>query len=187
MRGWMPAQGRTWRGPSVPDVVESARLLLRPLSESQEHQALYRALYGDSAVMRLVGEAVPDERMEASFAVSLDHSTSARTFATRWCVHVRQNGQGVGLLGANLHPASDSVEVGVLLLPAVHGHGYAQEALAALMTTLAGRDGVSGFWSRHQAANVRMARVLERLGFARTQQETGWCRWERPAGTGLMR
>ncbi len=183
----MHAHAQTCRGPPVIETIASARLMLRPLGTDQAHRALYRALYGSAEVMRHVAGVVPDARMGESFEVSVQASAGAPGFPSRWCVHLRQGEQGVGLLGADRKAGSGEVEVGALLLPAAQGMGYAREALASLMTAIAAHAGVTGFWSRHQAANRRMVRVLEGLEFVRTQGDSGWCHWKRPAVTASRR
>lgn len=180
----MRARARTCRGLAVLEAITSARLLLRPLGSEPGHRALYGALYGDPGVMQYVAEPVPAARIEESYQASLRASQHAPDFPSRWCAQLRQDGQGVGLVGADRHPDSSSVEVGVLLLPASQGRGYAQEALSALMTALASHPEINGFWSRHHAANLRMARVLEGLRFVRTPGATVWHRWERAAEIG---
>ena len=184
MPAWMRAHARIWPVPRVVDAIATARLSLRPLVEGADDLALYRALYCDPGVMLHVAEPVPGTRVVASFEASCRDSASAPAFASRWCVRRSRDGEGVGLLGAFHDRPSSSVELGILLLPQAQGSGFAVEALAAMMATLHGSADAAWFWSRHRPANRAMARVLERLDFARGPDRDGHWRWQRPAVTG---
>ena len=187
MTAWMHRRGETCCVRRVVEIVEPTRLILRPLDSDPSHAALYRALYGNPDVMKLVAATVPIERMHDSFVASVRASKAAPMFPSRWCVHVRQGGQGLGLLGANHDLALGEVEVGVLLLPMAQGNGFAREALTLLMAMIASQAAIRRFWSQHHPANLRMARVLERLEFMPASDGAGMARWERPAETASTR
>lgn len=68
---------------------------------------------------------------------------------------------GIGFLGP---PDDGMIEVGFGLIPAARGHGYAAEALFALMAIAAKHD-VTGFRADTSRDNIASQRTLERAGF----------------------
>lgn len=170
--------------PSAADELSGPRVSLQPLAASGAHFSLYQAVYGDPAVMRLVAEAVPQARMQASFDASLQASVSAHCLPSRWCLFDRSSGRGVGLAGSSRDASAGQVELGVLLLPGARGMGYARETLSVLMDAYGQRAGVTRFWGRHHPDNAPMARAFERLCFKRTGVADGLCVWQRSSRAG---
>lgn len=167
--------------PAGAEDVSSQRLCLQPLAALDTHRSVYQAVYGSRAVMRLVDEAVPHTRMQASFDASLDASAAPGRMPSRWCLFDRASGRGVGLAGTSHDVGTEQVELGVLFLPDAQGRGYAGEALSVLMEVFAQRARIARFWGRHHPDNQPMARVFERLDFTRAGVLGGLRVWRRSA------
>ncbi|MFB9235533.1 GNAT family N-acetyltransferase [Plantactinospora siamensis] len=76
------------------------------------------------------------------------------------------DGRAIGGIGFKGRPDGGCVEVGYGLSPSARGHGYAAEALAALLT-LAAAHGLARVVADTTADNVASRRTLERAGFRR--------------------
>jgi RimJ/RimL family protein N-acetyltransferase len=77
------------------------------------------------------------------------------------------DGKAIGGIGFKGQPDDGSVEVGYGLSPSARGHGYAAEALAALLN-VATEHGLSRVVADTTADNLASQRTLERAGFRRT-------------------
>lgn len=74
------------------------------------------------------------------------------------------DGKAVGGIGFKRHPDDGCVEIGYGLAPSARGHGYAAEALTALLH-LAAEHGLSRVVADTTGDNVASRRTLERAGF----------------------
>ena len=74
------------------------------------------------------------------------------------------DGQAIGGIGFKGRPDAGSVEVGYGLAPSARGHGYAAEALAALLN-LAADHGLARVVADTTEDNIASRRTLERAGF----------------------
>lgn len=74
------------------------------------------------------------------------------------------DGKAIGGIGFKGQPADGCVEVGYGVAPSARGHGYAAEALAALLN-IADDHGLSRVVADTTADNVASQRTLERAGF----------------------
>lgn len=77
------------------------------------------------------------------------------------------DGQAIGGIGFKGRPDDGCAGVGYGLAPSARGHGYAAEALAALLK-VAADHGLSKVVADTTADNVASQRTLERAGFRRT-------------------
>ena len=68
---------------------------------------------------------------------------------------------GIGFIGP---PEGERVEIGYGLIPAARGHGYAGEALLALMA-IAHEHGIAGFSADTTHDNIASQRTLAHAGF----------------------
>ncbi|WP_249998970.1 GNAT family N-acetyltransferase [Actinoplanes sp. M2I2] len=80
------------------------------------------------------------------------------------------DGKAIGGIGFKGQPADGGVEVGYGLVPSARGHGYAAEALIALLR-LAAEHGVSRVFADTTAGNIASQRTLEHAGFRRTDSD----------------
>ncbi|MFG1820363.1 GNAT family N-acetyltransferase [Kribbella sp. NPDC049174] len=76
------------------------------------------------------------------------------------------DGKAIGGIGFKGRPDDGCVEVGYGLAPSARGHGYAAEALVALLT-VAADHGLSRVVADTTEDNIASRRTLERAGFHR--------------------
>lgn len=76
------------------------------------------------------------------------------------------DGKAIGGIGFKGQPVDGCVEVGYGLAPSARGHGYAAEALAALLG-VAADQGLTRVVADTTGDNVASQRTLERAGFRR--------------------
>ena len=79
----------------------------------------------------------------------------------------RADGKAIGGIGFKGRPDEGCTEIGYGLVPSARGHGYAAEALMALLT-VAADHGLSRIVADTTGDNVASQRTLERAGFRRT-------------------
>lgn len=78
------------------------------------------------------------------------------------------DGKAIGGIGFKGQPADGCVEVGYGLAPSARGHGYAAEALVALLG-LAAEQGLSRVVADTDKDNLASQRTLEHAGFRRAE------------------
>jgi len=83
---------------------------------------------------------------------------------------LRVDGRAVGGIGFFGPPQDGEVEIGYGLAPSARGHGYAAEALRAMLT-IAKENGVRTVRARTETDNGPSRRTLERAGFAELRIE----------------
>ena len=77
------------------------------------------------------------------------------------------DGSAIGGVGFKGQPVLGSVEIGYGLAPSARGHGYAAEAVLAVLT-IAADHGLSRVTAETTADNIASQRTLLRAGFHRT-------------------
>ncbi|HET9059963.1 MAG TPA: GNAT family N-acetyltransferase [Acidimicrobiales bacterium] len=82
----------------------------------------------------------------------------------------RTDGQAVGGIGFKGPPQGGAVEIGYGLVPSARGHGYAAEAVAALLT-LAVQQGLTKVLAKTAPNNTASQVTLTRAGFRSTGSE----------------
>jgi RimJ/RimL family protein N-acetyltransferase len=87
------------------------------------------------------------------------------------------DGRAIGGIGFKGRPDGGCVEVGYGLSPSARGHGYAAEALGALLT-VAAAHGLSRVVADTTGDNVASRRTLERAGFRHLGDDGRLCRYE---------
>jgi RimJ/RimL family protein N-acetyltransferase len=87
------------------------------------------------------------------------------------------DGQAIGGVGFKGQPEGGCVEIGYGLVPSARGHGYAAEAVIALLP-LAARHGVSKVTADTTLDNVASQRTLVRAGFTRVTTDAELHRYE---------
>jgi RimJ/RimL family protein N-acetyltransferase len=85
---------------------------------------------------------------------------------------LRVNGRAVGGIGFFGPPTEGTVEIGYGLAPSARGHGYAAEAVIAIVRLAAKLD-VRTVQARTETDNTASRRTLERAGFVETRVEEG--------------
>lgn len=138
---------------------------------SRDDLALAIALWGDARVTRLIGGPFSQRWIEDRLALEI--STQAGYGFQYWPLFRLSDDAHVGCAG--LRPVSGSegvLELGFHLRTAYWGQGFATEAAWAVITyaftTAAAGELVAG----HHPRNYASHRVLERLGFRHTHDES---------------
>jgi RimJ/RimL family protein N-acetyltransferase len=157
--------------------VETARLILRPWSEADA--ALLACLAADPRVVRYVGDGQPwsEQRSYETSARLVEH-WRAHGFGWRMAID-KSSGREIGLIALNYMGdgtaglAAGQFEVGWWLAPEAWGRGFAVEGALAAIDEAFGRLGAPSAVARIQPANLRSARVAERLGMAPEFDTTG--------------
>jgi RimJ/RimL family protein N-acetyltransferase len=85
---------------------------------------------------------------------------------TFWQVVLAADGACIGLVDFKGPPDPDGgIAVGCALAPTYRGHGYATEALGALLARALRQPGVRHITADTDVTNVRAHRILQKLGF----------------------
>jgi RimJ/RimL family protein N-acetyltransferase len=131
------------------DVAEGERIVNRQAGQDDVWAGDF-PFEGDINGIRAFLKAVPEESDRGPFG----HYRITR----------RADGQAIGGIGFKGRPLDGRVEVGYGLVPSARGHGYAAEALTALLA-VAAEHGVSRVLAATDNDNIPSQRTLERAGF----------------------
>jgi RimJ/RimL family protein N-acetyltransferase len=159
--------------------LETPRLVLRRFrAEDAPALSAYRS---DPSVARFQGWAPP---------VSLDEAVLlTRRFAEgspkepgwfQYAVELKADGCLVGDVGVCLHENLMQAELAFTLAGRRQGHGYAAEAVGAVLGELFGRRGLHRVSAECDARNLPSARLLRRLGFVAEglRRQASWIKGE---------
>ncbi|MET8154208.1 GNAT family protein [Actinoplanes sp. NPDC049668] len=109
----------------------------------------------------------------------------------QYAIELKDGREHVGDVGVNLNDNLMQAEIGYTLAPRRQGHGYATEAVRAVLDHLFRVRGLHKVSAECDARNVASARVLERLGFTREGLRRGhtWIKdeWTDDLIYGLLR
>lgn len=145
------------------------------MNDLRTPRLLLRAIDADEAARILAGVAGPDDAWAPDFPFEGDR-IAVGAFARRTAESGEQrpfghfviaslaDGLVIGGIGFRGHPTNGRVEVGYGLVPSARGHGYAAEALSALLA-LAHENGAGVVEAATTPDNVASQRTLERAGF----------------------
>jgi RimJ/RimL family protein N-acetyltransferase len=151
-------------------IVHTARLALRPLSESDRGAVV--ALGAAPRVMEALGGPLSVAQSEAWLARQLRHF-SEHGYG-RYAL--LRNGQFVGVVGLSRTDFDRGIVSGVEVtwrLGFEHwGHGYASEAARAVIDEGFERLGLSEVIAVTTVSNLRSRRVMDRLGMRQAPDET---------------
>ena len=161
-----PPEIRPWREPSYP--LETERLLLRPFTEAdfdglsayQSRPDVTRYLYWEARSPEEVREALEQKIVGRSIA----HETDVFCLA----IELKATGQMIGDVVLSLKSLPNrTAELGYVLHPDHHGHGYATEASRELLRIAFEELELHRVVAGLEARNLASARVLEKLGMRR--------------------
>ena len=152
-------------GVSVPPVLKTPRLVLRPMS-SADAGALYRQ-WNDPRVGRFLwdGEPVARERVDEVIAASAA-SFEARGFGL-WTAVLREEQRTAGFSGLRIEAGTGRVELLYAFDSALWGRGLATEAARAALADAFTRLRLPVVYAGTNPANEASWRVLERIGMKR--------------------
>ncbi len=161
----------------MPIVTE--RLVLRRFRPSDARTlAAYRS---DPAIARYQSwdAPYPLERAEAAVAV-MAAAQPDRPGWFQYAIERTADGTHIGDVGVCLHDNRRQADIGYTLAAEHHGHGYATEAVRAVVHHLLRDRGLHKVSAECDARNTPSARVLERVGFVREglRRSHTWCKGE---------
>ena len=142
--------------------IRTPRLFLRP-SWPEDWQELFALLSDASIALNIAAEKWPRTVEETKEFVCRPRENLLPHFF----IHLRDDAGGKLIGGIGLGRAGEDVELGYWIAPDFWGHGYATEALRAMLNhaTMLGHRHVT---ASHFAENLATARVLEKAGFVAT-------------------
>ncbi|GAA3927519.1 GNAT family N-acetyltransferase [Actinoplanes auranticolor] len=142
------------------------RLVLRRFRPADaETLAAYRT---DPAVARYQSWDSPYSLDRARYAIeSMAAADPDQPGWFQYAVEVTATRTHIGDVGVNLHDNRMQAEIGYTVAPRWQGHGYATEAVRAVLEHLFRVKGLHRVSAECDARNVASYRVLERTGFRR--------------------
>jgi RimJ/RimL family protein N-acetyltransferase len=149
--------------------METARLLLRPFTDTRADEDRLVALDGDPEVTRYINSGRPTPREEIRDRVLplvLRRYPCLNGLPACWAAEERGTGRFLGWF--ELRPSEEHsaavVELGYRLTRAAWGHGYATEGSRALVAKGFTELGVERVFAHTMTVNVRSRRVMEKTG-----------------------
>ena len=142
--------------------IETTRLVLHAIDESEARHICARAP-GPNDKWVADYPFAGDLAAVGSFLRATEQHGEQRPFGYYQIIRVA-DGLAVGGAGFKGPPRGGSIEVGYGLAPSARGHGYAAEALTALLT-IAVNHGVATVLADSTADNVPSQRTLANAGF----------------------
>lgn len=165
---------------AAPDLIESPRLRVRPLQESDLPSIL--AINSNAEVVKHLGHA-PWQAMadaEAWFARISKQQTAGS--ALEFVIVEKQTGEIIGRCGLFDYDADNAqASVGYILDRARWRQGYMTEALTSLIARAFNEMELRRLEAKVEAPNVASSALLRRLGF--TKEGVLRARWVSPEGT----
>lgn len=163
---------------SVPETIETARLLLRRPS-SRDAREIFETWTQDPEVTRYLVWSPHEsiEETEAFLAACEARWADGREFV--WVFAEKASSRLVGSLASR--PGPHGVDVGYLVARDWWGRGYMTEVLEAIVTLWLCQEGVQRVWATCDVENHASARVLEKAGF---ELEGTLRRWDRHPNLG---
>lgn len=153
--------------PTAP-TIETARLRLRAYRHD-DFPAIAR-MVGDEDVMRFIG-GQPQKREDAWRRMLCGPALWTLLGYGYWVVERRDDGDVIGQMGfadfkRDMKPSIEGLpEMGWMLMPHVHGQGYAGEAITAALTWADAHLDAGETVAIIDADNAPSIRVAERCGF----------------------
>lgn len=141
--------------------ITTPRLQLSPFKPSD--WAFFRSLREDRAIMRYMAAIGPEKETRRLFAIRL---AAPHTFVIR----SRHDDTPLGDIGLQISAKyREEADIGYTVIPQAQGKGIASEALRAVCDYAFTQTGVKAINAYVLADNAGSVRVLEKIGFVRTQ------------------
>ncbi|MCB0132728.1 MAG: GNAT family N-acetyltransferase [Caldilineaceae bacterium] len=144
--------------------LDTPRLRLTPLAPAD--LLPFVALHTDARVRRYLGGALTNDRAETRLRDYLAGATSKPV----WVLRPKDETRFLGTVDLQPHHDGMNMEISYLLLPDAWGHGYATEAVRALLAHAMDDLGLACVVAETQRANLASCRLLERCGMSRTRR-----------------
>jgi len=158
----------------APKLIESARVCVRPVSESDLSSLL--AINGDEEVVRFLGHAPWQAMADAEAWFARISKLQASGSALEFVITARETGSVIGRCGLfDFEEVNAHAALGYILGRAHWGQGYMREALTVLIHSVFSEMGLRRLEANVEAQNTASAALLQRLGF--TQEGVLRERW----------
>lgn len=154
---WLRSRLAARAGRSIP-VLTTERLRLRP-GVFEDAESLHRA-FSDAPSMQWWTEAA-----HTSLEQTQIHLARPSPGWRRWIITVHGSNLAIGFVAAGEKRQGNVTEVGYMLVPDRRGHGYAREALAAVLDQLFVAEGQRKAVADTDPENLASRGLLERMGF----------------------
>ncbi|WP_344238960.1 GNAT family N-acetyltransferase [Kribbella hippodromi] len=155
----------------LPTELETERLRLRPWqpADAEAHRGLW--IERDPRALRRI-DADGRPTVEEMRGWLIENPLCAAPGLGLLPIELRSTGEFVGYCGLTVGQASfEEPEIAYELARRAHGHGYATEAARAIVDAAAG-TGRRRLWATVREWNAPSFRVLEKLGFERSDRVT---------------
>jgi RimJ/RimL family protein N-acetyltransferase len=147
-------------------VLDTARLRLRPFADADADADALFALHSNAYVLRYWDAPAWNEIGRAERFVAACRQLAEEGTGTRLAIERRPDGAFIGWCGlTRWNPDFRSASLGYCLDDAAWGHGYATEAVRALLQWAFDTLDLNRVQAETDTRNVASARVLEKVGF----------------------
>jgi RimJ/RimL family protein N-acetyltransferase len=147
-----------------PDRLETERLLLRPLAES-DAEAIHANWACDPEVSRYLCWKPHRDMSDTRAYLEYVRERWASGAAFDYGIERREDGELIGAIA--IRPAGHQAELGYNLGRAFWGRGYATEAVRCLADWALAQPPIYRVYALHDVDNPASGRVLEKAGFIR--------------------
>jgi RimJ/RimL family protein N-acetyltransferase len=144
------------------DVIETARLRLRPLTPGDA--AFIHELVNDPDWIRFIGDRKVRNLDDARGYIAKVEAMYERHGVGSLLTELKETGEALGICGLIRREGLDDVDIGFAFLPRHRAKGYAHEAAAACIAHGREKLGVKRVVAINSKDNESSARVLEKLG-----------------------
>ncbi|MFF3277185.1 GNAT family N-acetyltransferase [Streptomyces chrestomyceticus] len=143
--------------------IETTRLILRRFRvQDAAPMAAYRNLPHIARYQAWPSPLTPEAAIDQARTYSEQDPEHPGWF--QYAIELKADRSLAGDLGVNLHDNRLQADLGYTLAPALHGQGYATEAVRAVLSHLFVR-GLHRVSAECNASNLPSSRLLERVGF----------------------
>ena len=163
--------------------IGTERLILRRFTADDAADML-RNWAADPNVQHEYGEPVYETAEAVRGLLSAYLAGYARPDFYRWAIEEKESGQNIGMIAfCKVWDDCETAEIEYCIGADFWGHGYAGEALAAVIADTFANTGFCRLEAYHRAANPKSGRVLEKSAMHRTETVERFRRaGETPAG-----
>ena len=149
--------------------IETPRLILRRFAEQDADDMLQNWAY-DPNVQLEYGEPVYDTAEAVRGLLSQYLAGYARPDFYRWAIAEKESGQNIGMIAfCKVWEDCETAEIEYCIGAKFWGHGYAGEALGAVIRQTFAQTGFRRLEAYHRAANPKSGRVLQKSDMHRTE------------------
>ncbi len=149
--------------------IGTERLLLRPFCADDLHD-MHKNWIADPAVQHEYGEPCYETAEQADALLQTWLASYANPAFYRWAIIERESGKNIGQIAfCRVYDDCKTAEIEYCIGQAFWGHGYAGEALAALIAHTFTNTDFDRLEAYHRAENLKSGRVLEKSQMHRTE------------------